>query len=498
MRKHIVLFAFIVAVTSMLVSCGGKATTGSSAVVSNPVEEHTVRILIDYERNSFSYNDDAVIYIDDSEIGSISAGESNSFQITVEAGKHRIQAKGGTAIRHNNSLVIEFTIDETVKDVRFSLKDDSITGLTISLLDVSSVSDLNQSDIPKDEGTSINGDTTLSFDPTENGNLSSYEYMIYASELEIQELIAEEPIDKESLWNTYEGLLSLRMLEALFKDGAYGYYYPNAKDIYPPADAAYNEYLKIQDHMKQYFDEQEVDSSVQALIVRVVYPFTRTFSSSPYEHYEVLTLTGAPDIEAMWNLYFEELFLGSQEQGMYIDGSKPYEGPAASAPDPSAELFAQLNGKSFEFTSGVGGWGTELTFGPNGTFEGFHHDSEMGETGYGYPEGTVYICDFSGRFSDAVKVDDFTWSIHLKDINLDRTPGETKIEEGLRYVYSDPYGLDNGDLFYIYLPGRSTADLPERYMDCVYMACGWWDGSIPSSLPFWGLYNVGGEAGFFS
>ena len=188
----------------------------------------------------------------------------------------------------------------------------------------------------------------------------------------------------------------------------------------------------------------------------------------------------------------------SQERGVYIEGDRSYEEPAPSAPDPSAELFAQLNGKSFEFASGAGGWSTGLGFGPNGTFKGNYHDSDMGDTGNGYPYGTVYVCDFSGSFSNAVKVDNFTWTIRLKDVKLSRTPGETEIEDGIRYIYSEPYGLDDGDLFYIYLPGRPTADLPEQYIWWIRMPHAWGDNDVPSTLPFWGLYNVGGEMGFFS
>ena len=44
---------------------------------------------------------------------------------------------------------------------------------------------------------------------------------------------------------------------------------------------------------------------------------------------------------------------------------------------------------TYIFTSGVGAWETELTLYADGTFTGQFHDSNMGETGYGYPNGTV-------------------------------------------------------------------------------------------------------------
>ena len=171
---------------------------------------------------------------------------------------------------------------------------------------------------------------------------------------------------------------------------------------------------------------------------------------------------------------------------------------ASSASNPSADLFAELDGKSFTFASGAGAWSTELTFGPGGTFTGNFHDSDMGDTGNAYPNGTLYFCGFSGSFSGAEQVDDFTWSIHLGDVSLSETPEETEIIDGVRYIYAEPYGLDNGDLFYVYLPGRPTADLPEQYINWISPPLGWGRNNTPAALPFWGLYNVGGEMGFYS
>lgn len=53
----------------------------------------------------------------------------------------------------------------------------------------------------------------------------------------------------------------------------------------------------------------------------------------------------------------------------------------------------------YGFSSGAGAWGTYFYLEKDGTFTGRFHDSEMGETGDGYPNGTVYISEFSGKFS---------------------------------------------------------------------------------------------------
>ena len=61
---------------------------------------------------------------------------------------------------------------------------------------------------------------------------------------------------------------------------------------------------------------------------------------------------------------------------------------SASAEGVSMDLFSLIRGQLFEFSSGVGAWSTELTMLEDGTFWGNFHDSEMGETGEGYPNGT--------------------------------------------------------------------------------------------------------------
>ena len=72
---------------------------------------------------------------------------------------------------------------------------------------------------------------------------------------------------------------------------------------------------------------------------------------------------------------------------------------AGSVPEKEDELFAHFEGMEWSFCSGAGAWSTDLQIRPDGTFTGQFHDSEMGESAEAYPDGTVYICEFSGRFS---------------------------------------------------------------------------------------------------
>lgn len=149
------------------------------------------------------------------------------------------------------------------------------------------------------------------------------------------------------------------------------------------------------------------------------------------------------------------------------------------------------------FSSGAGAWGTELTLSPDGTFVGEYHDSEMGDNGTDYPKGTVYTSVFTGKFGNIQKVDDCTYTMELVELNLEKTDGEEWIEDGIRYVATQPYGLDGSETFTLYTPDKETADFSEEFIS-------WWpyketeEGSLPEKLLCFGLCNDQQQYGFFT
>ena len=147
---------------------------------------------------------------------------------------------------------------------------------------------------------------------------------------------------------------------------------------------------------------------------------------------------------------------------------------------------------SFYFASGAGGWGTELILNTDGTFTGDYHDSDMGDSRA--PNGVCYTSIFSGRFDGLRKVDDFTYEMQLAELSTEREPGEEWQEDGILYIASEPYGLDNGGTFCLYLPGAPTADLPEAFCEWIRMPRAW--SEMPATLDLYGLYNVNAEEGF--
>jgi len=160
----------------------------------------------------------------------------------------------------------------------------------------------------------------------------------------------------------------------------------------------------------------------------------------------------------------------------------------------ATNILEQLNGQVFEFSSGVGAWNTELIMGENGSFSGNYHDSEMGETGDDYPDGTVYGCTFHGQFSDPQQVDEHTWTVK---VSLEPDEGQVPeaIENGIRYVTAAPYGLEKAETVTVWSPGTPVEGLPEAFMFWSHL-----QEIDPDAkeLPYFAIWSEADEAGFIS
>lgn len=166
---------------------------------------------------------------------------------------------------------------------------------------------------------------------------------------------------------------------------------------------------------------------------------------------------------------------------------------AGSLSDPSSLLSAVPD--EFYFSSGAGGWGTDITLHDDGTFTGSYHDSDMGSDIEHYPGGTMYVASFNGKFTDFQKVDDYTWTMRLESLNYDNAPGQDWEENGVHNIASEAYGIAGGDQFYLYLQGHPTSTLPEEYLNWAKMYMNAYD-NLPSTLTVYGIYNVAEQAGF--
>ena len=164
--------------------------------------------------------------------------------------------------------------------------------------------------------------------------------------------------------------------------------------------------------------------------------------------------------------------------------------------DDDEKVFALISGNTFSFLSGVGGWSTEVVMSEDGSFTGHFHDSDMGDIGDGYPEGTRYECFFSGAFVVTQAIDQYTYELRLVALDIEEDTGVERIVDGVRVISADAYGMEGGDVFMLYCPGKKTSDLSEDFLEWMCMPNAW--EKAPETLPFYGLYNVDEGTGFFS
>lgn len=158
----------------------------------------------------------------------------------------------------------------------------------------------------------------------------------------------------------------------------------------------------------------------------------------------------------------------------------------------NSELTFDVLPSEFVFTSGVGAWETVITLNDDGTFKGQYQDSDMGYSGPGYSNGTVFICDFNGKFTTPKKINEYTYSMNLESLDVE-TSDTVYYENDIRYIVSAPYGFDDADEFLIYLPGCPLEETSEGFLSWSFI-----NTQIRNTIPtgVYGIYNVGGKEGF--
>ena len=145
----------------------------------------------------------------------------------------------------------------------------------------------------------------------------------------------------------------------------------------------------------------------------------------------------------------------------------PSEQPEATgAPQPAVEhgfTFAELRQYEFVFASGAGSWGTVLYVRPDGSFSGTFSDTTWEE--YGGSTRAVLLCsEFTGQFTEPVRVNDYTYSVRIARIDYERAVGEEAFADGFHYYYTEPQGTGgHGGAFDLparRAPGRAAPGVP--------------------------------------
>ena len=166
---------------------------------------------------------------------------------------------------------------------------------------------------------------------------------------------------------------------------------------------------------------------------------------------------------------------------------------AAAAAEGQAEGFEAFDGMQWSFSSGVGAWSTDIEIKRDGSFSGQFHDSEMGETGEGYPEGTIYCCSFTGRMSFAGEWEGFARAVSVDELDVNEGAGTEYVDDGIRFVVTEPYGISKGDGMLLYRPGTPVSAVPEEMIVWAHL----YDEEKPvSELDSWLLTSEANGSGF--
>ncbi len=205
--------------------------------------------------------------------------------------------------------------------------------------------------------------------------------------------------------------------------------------------------------------------------------------------------------------------LTTQQQTTQGEVTEPSATEETNATEPSTKEATLENSEllplpkdniPLSFSSGYGSWKTTLTLNRDGTFSGRYFDSNSSSTGEKYPNGSIYVCDFEGKFERIEKLNDYSYRMVLTQLKAERTEGEEWINNKTRYIASEPYGLNvppnhQGEKeFVLYLPEAPVDELLDAFLS--------WrpaeavknnENDENSTLSCYGLLNVSKDYGFF-
>ena len=147
----------------------------------------------------------------------------------------------------------------------------------------------------------------------------------------------------------------------------------------------------------------------------------------------------------------------------------------------------ELPAMSMVFASGAGAWSTGLDLKSDGSFTGDYHDMDMGDR-------HLYECQFSGKFTDIKKVDEYTYSCRVGELKYEKPVGETWYADEVTHEAADSYGIVKGDQYYIHLKGKPVNKLSEQLKSWSHGVLG---NDVSGSLPCNALENVKDGNTFF-
>jgi len=128
----------------------------------------------------------------------------------------------------------------------------------------------------------------------------------------------------------------------------------------------------------------------------------------------------------------------------------------------------------WSFSSGAGAWSTELCINPDGTFYGYYHDFNSTE---------LYESFFNGKFANIQKNGSHSYSMVVSELKVNGIIGSQYLQEDMRHIITDSYGISEGDIFNVFIPGADKSLLSENQLS-------WLHGVVDDPLSSYALCNM--------
>ncbi|MBO5326205.1 MAG: hypothetical protein J6A80_08250 [Lachnospiraceae bacterium] len=188
--------------------------------------------------------------------------------------------------------------------------------------------------------------------------------------------------------------------------------------------------------------------------------------------------------------------VGKDADSVSVDLNKPVEGDSISYGDEVSFAWKDVEGLCFQCPGLNGDYPTWLYVSSDGSFTGGYKELYPEDTGENYPDGTIYLCNFDGKFAEPKKINSYTYSLEVSTMTYEEHIGSHIKKDDLYYYYVPPMGLYDLEELVLYTPGAPLRELPVAFLESVgYQALSL---EKDATLPFYAIYNVKEEKGFLN
>lgn len=111
-----------------------------------------------------------------------------------------------------------------------------------------------------------------------------------------------------------------------------------------------------------------------------------------------------------------------------------------------------------------GSWNNAMTFKPDGSIYGSFYELDKTLIGDNYQNGTYYWNTYWGNFDEILWLDEYTYSITLKDLAMENEEGQERLEDdSFKSITTlNMKGITNESEYILFVPGTPLHMLPEN------------------------------------